>query len=162
MAALTNGSDGVAAALRTVYAGWRTVRAPGFTARAAGFAVRAAGFTVRAVGFSACAAGFTARAELCTSSSANWLRRLFRFSSLFSLAAGAVGAVGNAQRFPSPVGRRGFHRGFPQDVSFHSPVLLRHLAQQLFFVFAQQIHVQVPRRFDPVLVSLDCQRTNQP
>src|SRR5436853_7495934 len=30
----------------------------------------------------------------------------------FSLAAGAVGAVGNAQRFPSRVGRRGFIAAF--------------------------------------------------
>ena len=39
---------------------------------------------------------------------------------------------------------------------------LRGLSQQLLFVFAQQIHVQVARSLDPVLVRLDSKRSDQP
>ena len=65
------------------------------------------------------------------------------------------------ERFPSRVGRRGLIAAFHTTAASIARSLLRHLAQQLFLVFAKQIHVQIPRSLDPVLVGLDGQRADQ-
>ena len=51
----------------------------------------------------------------------------FHFIPLSSSLAGAVGTVGNAggfwPAFSKSWGKARLHRGFPQDGSFHSPIL---------------------------------------
>lgn len=64
--------------------------------------------------------------------------------------------------FSKSCGKARPHRGFPQDVSFHSRFSSGDVAQQMLLVFGEQFHIQIPRRLDPVLVCLDRQGPYQP